>query len=198
VLARVLGQPFLYAGDYSPHRSRKHGAPPAGLSGDRFVVCLQNHDQVGNRANADRLTRLLGGPARQRLESSLLLLAPHLPLLFMGEEYGEERPFPFFCSFNDAQLVQAVRDGRRREFEALGWEGEVPDPQSPDTFAAARLSWSWPEGTPRRGCGGCTRTRRRRGASGRPCATSCGGGRGCCRTTSRGWCWSWPAARGSA
>jgi maltooligosyltrehalose trehalohydrolase len=150
-LARALETPFVYAGEYSPSRDRKHGAPPVGLGGDRFVVCLQNHDQVGNRARGDRLTTLLGGPARQRLASSLLLLSPYLPLLFMGEEYGEERPFPFFCSFTDAQLVQAVRDGRRREFAAFGWEGQVPDPQSPETFAAARLSWSWPEGSPQAG-----------------------------------------------
>ncbi len=150
-LARALETPFVYAGEYSPSRNRKHGAPPVGLTGDRFVVCLQNHDQVGNRARGDRLTALLGDPARQRLASSLLLLSPYLPLLFMGEEYGEERPFPFFCSFTDAQLVQAVREGRQREFAAFGWEGQVPDPQSPETFAAARLSWSWPEGSPQAG-----------------------------------------------
>src|SRR5262249_31717151 len=81
----------------------------------------------------------------------LMLLSPHLPLLFMGEEYGEARPFPFFCSFGDAPLVQAVREGRRREFAAFAWQGEVPDPQAESTFAAARLRWSWPEGTPRAG-----------------------------------------------
>jgi maltooligosyltrehalose trehalohydrolase len=150
-LARVLEQPFLYAGRYSPYRDRRHGAPPEGLSGDRFVVCLQNHDQVGNRASGDRLTRLLGTPERQRLAASLLLLSPHLPLLFMGEEYGEDRPFPFFCSFGDAKLVEAVRQGRRREFAAFAWQGEVPDPHGEGTFASARLSWSWPEGTPRAG-----------------------------------------------
>ncbi len=150
-LARALETPFLYAGEYSPYRDRKHGAPPVGLTGDRFVVSVQNHDQVGNRARGDRLTTLLGNPARQRLASSMLLLSPYLPLLFMGEEYGEERPFPFFCSFTDAQLVQAVREGRQREFAAFAWEGQVPDPQSPETFAAARLSWSWPEGSPQAG-----------------------------------------------
>ncbi len=150
-LADVLESPFLYAGDYSPSRGRKHGAPPDGLSGDRFVVCLQNHDQVGNRAAGDRLGPLLGSPARQRLAASLLLLAPYLPLVFMGEEYGEENPFPFFCSFCDAALVEAVRQGRRQEFAAFAWQGEVPDPHGEETFAAARLSWSWPEGTPRAG-----------------------------------------------
>src|SRR5262249_46950288 len=150
-LARAFEQPFVYAWDYSPYRGRKHGAPPEGLAGDRFVVCVQNHDQVGNRARGDRLNVLLGPPAKQRLAAGLLLLAPYLPLVFMGEEYGEENPFPFFCSFCDPQLVQAVREGRKREFDAFAWQGEVPDPHGEDTFESARLSWSWPEGTPRAG-----------------------------------------------
>ena len=144
-------RPFVYAWDYSPFRDRKHGAPPEGLSGDRFVVCLQNHDQVGNRAGGDRLDALLGSPAKQRLAAGLLLLSPYLPLLFMGEEYGEENPFPFFCSFGDPELVEAVREGRKKEFDAFTWQGEVPDPQGEETFASARLSWSWPEGTHRAG-----------------------------------------------
>jgi maltooligosyltrehalose trehalohydrolase len=150
-LAKVLTNPFLYAGDYSPHRDRKHGAPPEGLSGDRFVACLQNHDQVGNRARGDRLPALLRDPAKQRLASSLMLLSPYLPLLFMGEEYGEENPFPFFCSFSDPQLIEAVREGRKREFAAFADQGEVPDPHAEATFHSAALSWSWPEGTPRAG-----------------------------------------------
>jgi maltooligosyltrehalose trehalohydrolase len=77
-----------------------------------------------------------------------MLLSPYLPLIFMGEEYGEEHPFPFFCSFEDARLVQGVREGRRREFAAFAWQGQVPDPQDEATFASARLSWSWPEGSP--------------------------------------------------
>lgn len=149
-LARVLEQPFLYAGTYSKARDRSHGAPAGNLGGDRFVVAIQNHDQVGNRARGDRLGTLLEPPG-QRLAASLLLLAPHLPLLFMGEEYGETNPFPFFCSFGDAPLVEAVRQGRRREFAAFGWQGEVPDPHAESTFAAARLSWSWPAGSPRAG-----------------------------------------------
>jgi maltooligosyltrehalose trehalohydrolase len=150
-LAKAFEHPFVYAWDYSPYRGRKHGAPPEGLSGDRFVVCLQNHDQVGNRAIGERLNVLLESPAKQRLAAGLLLLAPHLPLLFMGEEYGEENPFPFFCSFCDPQLVQAVREGRQKEFDAFAWQAGVPDPHAEDTFAAAKLSWSWPEGTPRAG-----------------------------------------------
>jgi maltooligosyltrehalose trehalohydrolase len=69
----------------------------------------------------------------------------------MGEEYGEENPFPFFCSFEDPGLVQAVREGRKKEFDAFAWQGEIPDPQGEETFASAKLSWSWPDGTPRAG-----------------------------------------------
>ena len=118
------------------------------LPGDRFVVCIQNHDQVGNRARGDRLTTLLDSPAKHRLAASLMLLSPHLPLLFMGEEYGEDRPFPFFCSFCGAELVQAVREGRKREFaDFLGEGEEVPLPDAEQTFASAVLSWKWPEGS---------------------------------------------------
>ena len=150
-VAGSFERPFLYAWDYSPHRGRKHGAPADGLPGDRFVVCLQNHDQVGNRASGDRLCTLLKPTARRRLSAGLLLMAPHLPLLFMGEEYGEENPFPFFCSFGDPQLVQSVREGRKNEFEAFAEAGAVPDPQGEETFASAKLDWSWPEGTQRAG-----------------------------------------------
>jgi maltooligosyltrehalose trehalohydrolase len=147
-IAEVFQEPFLYAWKYSPFRGRKHGArPPAEWPGERFVVCLQNHDQIGNRARGERLSTLLDSPAKQRLAASMLLLSPYLPLLFMGEEYGEENPFPFFCSFEDSQLVQAVREGRKREFAEFAWQGEIPDPQAEETFRAARLAWSWPEGT---------------------------------------------------
>jgi maltooligosyltrehalose trehalohydrolase len=150
-LARAFERPFLYAGDYSPFRRRTHGASPEGLSGTHFVVCIQNHDQVGNRACGDRLGSLLRSPSQQRLAASLLLLSPYLPLLFMGEEYGEDKAFPFFCSFSGAKLMQAVNEGRKKEFEAFAWQGEVPEPGAPATFASAKLSWSWPEGTIRAG-----------------------------------------------
>jgi maltooligosyltrehalose trehalohydrolase len=151
-LADVLNSPFLYAGNYCRHRGRKHGASPAGLGGDRFVVCIQNHDQVGNRARGDRLSTLLDSPAQLRLAAALLLLSPHLPLLFMGEEYGEENPFPFFCSFCGPELIEAVREGRKREFaDFLDDAEEIPDPDAAATFASAKLSWSWPQGTARAG-----------------------------------------------
>ena len=152
-VARALQTPFVYAWDYSPHRQRKHGAPlPPDIPGDRFVVCIQNHDQVGNRARGDRLITLLDHPAKQRLASSLLLLAPYVPLLFMGEEYGETRPFPFFCSFRGPELIQAVREGRTRECaDFVSSAEEIPDPDAVETFASAKLTWSWPEGSPQGG-----------------------------------------------
>jgi maltooligosyltrehalose trehalohydrolase len=150
-LASVLEHPYLYHWDYSPFRDRKHGARPEGLAGDRFVVFLQNHDQIGNRASGDRLNTLIRSPAQQRLGACYLLLSPYLPLLFMGEEYGEENPFPFFCSFRGEELVRAVRDGRRREYSARDGQSDVPDPDDPVTFASARLSWSWPAGSVRAG-----------------------------------------------
>jgi len=150
-LARVLEEPYVYHGEYSRFRDRMHGARAEGLSGDRFVVFLQNHDQVGNRARGDRLNTLLRSEAKQRLCASFLLLSPYLPLLFMGEEYGEDNPFPFFCSFSDPELKSAVREGRRSQFADRGEGDLVADPTVEETFAAARLTWSWPEGTFRAG-----------------------------------------------
>jgi maltooligosyltrehalose trehalohydrolase len=150
-LAQVLEQPFLYNWEYSAFRDRKYGARPVGLAGDRFVVFLQNHDQVGNRASGDRLNTQMKSPAQRRLGASYLLLSPYLPLLFMGEEYGEESPFPFFCSFRSPELVKAVRDGRRHDYSAHDGQSEVPDPDALATFESARLSWSWPDGSERAG-----------------------------------------------
>jgi maltooligosyltrehalose trehalohydrolase len=147
LIPRVLEQTFVLNGGYSRYRGRRWGAPVGDLPGARFVVSVQDHDHIGNRARGERLAALLPPPA-QRLCASLMLLAPYLPLLFMGEEYGEENPFLFFCSFFDPRLIDDVRRGRRRDY-AL--EGDVPDPQAESTFAACRLSWSWPEGTARAG-----------------------------------------------
>lgn len=149
MVAHTLARPFLFEWTRSHHRDRKHGAPiPEETSMSQFVVCVQNHDQVGNRARGERLTSLLDSPSKQRLASSMLLLSPYIPLLFMGEEYGEMNPFPFFCSFCGDELLQLIREGRRREFsDFFATPDEVPDPSAPGTFQAARLSWSWPEGT---------------------------------------------------
>src|SRR5262249_20861698 len=147
-LPKVLERTFVLDGVYSHYRGRRFGAPDAGLPGDRFVASIQNHDQVGNRAGSERLTTLLPPPAL-RLALSLLLLAPRPPLLFMGEEYGEENPFLYFRSFEEAQLIEKVRNGRLREYAGLLTPAGMPDPQAEATFAASRLSWSWPDGSSR-------------------------------------------------
>jgi maltooligosyltrehalose trehalohydrolase len=111
-----------------------------GIPGDRFVVAIQNHDQVGNRAAGDRLSALVDA-ASLRLAAAILLLSPYVPLLFMGEEYGETNPFQYFVSHGDPNLIEAVRQGRRREFTAFGWAGDIPDPQAPTTFEASKPAW---------------------------------------------------------
>ena len=141
-LAKTLSSVFVNDGRYSPFRERRHGAPATEFPGDRFVAFTQNHDQVGNRAKSDRYAASLT-PAAVRLAAGILLLAPRLPLLFMGEEYGETNPFPFFSDFQDPHLIEAVREGRKKEFAYFGWDVEVPDPFAASTRDSAVLSWSW-------------------------------------------------------
>jgi maltooligosyltrehalose trehalohydrolase len=138
-LARALAEGFAYQGEPSEYFGRPRGTPSADLGGERFVVCLQNHDQVGNRAQGDRLTTIVPFAAA-KMAAALLFAAPALPLLFMGEEYGETSPFQFFTSFLDPALVEAVRQGRAAEFARFGWEGTIPDPSEPRTFLRSRLS----------------------------------------------------------
>ena len=137
-LARALQQGWRYAGDYSTFRRRHHGNSPKGLRPEQFVVCSQNHDQIGNRAVGDRLTSSLGVD-RLKLAAAAVLLSPFVPLLFMGEEYGETAPFPYFTSHSDPALTEAVRRGRREEFAAFGHSDEVPDPQAESTFESAKI-----------------------------------------------------------
>jgi maltooligosyltrehalose trehalohydrolase len=127
-------------GRRSEFRRRRHGAPAVDVPADRFVVAIQNHDQVGNRAQGERLGALVD-PERRRLAAALLLCGPYVPLLFMGEEYGEPHPFQYFVSHGDPALVEAVRQGRRREFAGFGWQQAVPDPQAEATFERSVLQW---------------------------------------------------------
>ncbi|HKN65778.1 MAG TPA: malto-oligosyltrehalose trehalohydrolase, partial [Gemmatimonadaceae bacterium] len=137
-VAASLREPFVYAGSFSPHRRRRHGGKSAGLPREKFVVAIQNHDQIGNRASGDRLSTLLA-PDQLRLAAALLLLSPYVPLIFMGQEYGETNPFQYFVSHGDPELVKAVREGRRKEFESFGWGDDVPDPQSEETLRRSVL-----------------------------------------------------------
>jgi len=147
-LAKVLRSVFRNDGGYSEFRGRRHGAPATEFPGDRFVAFAQNHDQVGNRAKSDRYAASLPASAA-RLAAGVVLLAPRLPLLFMGEEYGETNPFPFFCDLQDPEKAEAVREGRRAEFASFGWTETVPDPTAAATRDLAVLSWSWAD-DPRR------------------------------------------------
>ena len=140
-VARALEHRFIYTGQFAPHRKRRHGAPATDVPADRFVVCIQNHDQVGNRAAGERISTLTSFE-RQKLGAALYILSPYVPMLFMGEEWGETNPFQYFVSHGDEQLVDAVREGRRKEFEAFGWGDDVPDPQAEDTFRRSKLNWS--------------------------------------------------------
>ncbi|HVL82064.1 MAG TPA: malto-oligosyltrehalose trehalohydrolase [Actinomycetota bacterium] len=137
-LAEALRKGWIYDGRYSRHRQRRHGNPPDGLPPERFVVCVQNHDQVGNRAEGERLSALADHD-RLRVAAGLMLLSPFVPLLFMGEEYGETAPFLYFIDHSDPDLLEAVRTGRREEFSSFGWEGEVPDPADATTFERSRI-----------------------------------------------------------
>jgi len=137
-VAKALADRFVYDGRHSTYRRRRHGAPATDVPADRFVVFVQNHDQVGNRPNGERLAALVPLD-RQKLAAAVLLLSPYVPLLFMGEEYGETSPFLYFTSHGDPALVEAVRAGRRAEFARFAWEHHVPDPQAPETFLRSRL-----------------------------------------------------------
>jgi maltooligosyltrehalose trehalohydrolase len=140
-LATAYREGFVYAGRFSKFRGHRFGRSAAGLPGQRFVVFSQNHDQIGNRALGDRLTTIVDGP-RARLATAATLLAPFVPLLFMGEEYGETNPFPYFVDHTDPALIEAVRRGRRAEFPHFAGGPQPPDPATEPTFASARLAWS--------------------------------------------------------
>ncbi len=139
--ADVYEEPFFYARRYAPHRDRTHGRSSAGVPRQRFVVCAQNHDQTGNRPLGERLATLVAAD-RQRAAAALLLLSPYVPLLFMGEEYGETSPFLYFIEHGDPDLVEAVRAGRAREFHDIGKHDPPSDPQAEDTFVRSRIEWA--------------------------------------------------------
>ncbi len=138
-LAKALKEGFVYSGEYSAYRNRRHGNSSAGLPPQRFIVSSQNHDQVGNRLSGDRLSQTVPFE-KLKLAAGVVLLSPQIPLLFMGEEYGEIAPFCYFVSHSDPSLIEAVRQGRKDEFAAFQWLGEPMDPQDEATFARAKLN----------------------------------------------------------
>ncbi len=139
-LAKAYREAFVYDGARSAFRGRRHGAPARGIDGCRFVVFGQTHDQVGNRMLGDRLVATAGFEAA-KLAAGAVLLAPFVPLLFMGEEHAEPAPFLYFTSHAGSELADAVRQGRADEFAAFRWAGEPSDPQSGDTFRRSILHW---------------------------------------------------------
>jgi maltooligosyltrehalose trehalohydrolase len=139
-VAKAFRDRFVFEGAHSRYRGRARGSPARDVPADRFVVFAQNHDQVGNRARGERLGALVC-PERLRLAAALVLLSPYVPLLFMGEEYGERAPFLYFVDHGDPKLLEAVRRGRREEFRAFEPAGDVPDPGAEETFRRSILDW---------------------------------------------------------
>jgi len=137
-LAKSYEQGFAFTGQYSATRGRRHGVPSRHLPTERFVVCGQNHDQIGNRAQGERFSSLVDFESL-KLAAATVVLASGVPLLFMGEEYGETAPFLYFVSHSDENLIEAVRRGRREEFQSFAWKGEVPDPQAENSYRRSQL-----------------------------------------------------------
>lgn len=142
LIMRALQRGFVYDRRASPTWRRTQGRPVLGLPGHRFVACIQNHDQVGNRARGERLGHLAPFSSVQAA-AALLLCAPQTPMLFQGEEWGASSPFTYFTDHDEPDVAVAVAEGRKREFAAFGWAPQdVLDPQDPETFHMAVLDWA--------------------------------------------------------
>lgn len=141
MIACALEKGYVYVGQYSRFRKCSFGREPKGMPCRAFVVCSQNHDQVGNRMLGERLLAI-AGPEAARLAAAVVLLSPMTPLLFMGEEWGETNPFLYFVDHGDETLCRAVREGRKKEFEAFHALGEAPDPTAGQTFTTSKIDWS--------------------------------------------------------
>jgi maltooligosyltrehalose trehalohydrolase len=140
-LCKALEKAYVYDGRYSPFRKRRQGRAPVGLDGARFLAYLQNHDQVGNRPLGERSSQLMS-LGRLKAAAALILTSPFLPMFFQGEEWGATTPFLYFSDHQDPMLAAMVREGRRREFPGFAGNPEdIPDPQSPKTFARSKLAW---------------------------------------------------------
>ncbi len=138
-LATVMRNTFHLTGQHSEFYGQTWGRPAHDLPTDRFVISLHNHDHIGNRARGDRLASLVSSK-QLRLGACLTLLSPFIPMLFMGEEYGETNPFLFVCAVGDRQLSEGVRRGRKRDY---GLRGNIPDPQAETSFRDSVVSWDW-------------------------------------------------------
>ncbi|WP_035990613.1 malto-oligosyltrehalose trehalohydrolase [Leptolyngbya sp. KIOST-1] len=139
-LATAIRDRFVYSGKFSPFRRRRHGNDATDLPSHQFIVCAQNHDQIGNAKGCDRLSKLIPFDAL-KLTAAVLLTSPYIPLLFMGEEYGEVAPFNYFIDHSDPELVKAVYEGRKREFREAHGFGEPAPAHEVSTFEASKLNW---------------------------------------------------------
>ncbi|HEX3915403.1 MAG TPA: malto-oligosyltrehalose trehalohydrolase [Steroidobacteraceae bacterium] len=140
-VATALRDGYVYQGQYSAFRGRRHGRAPQGVAARQLVVSAQNHDQIGNRAQGERLSMMLDLPELKAI-AALTLLSPFVPLLFQGEEWGAATPFQYFTDHQDPELGRLVAEGRSREFSAFRWQGAIPNPQDPATFARSKLDWT--------------------------------------------------------
>ncbi len=141
-LAKAIKDVFVFDGQYSKFRDRSHGRPVDNLSAHHFVNFLQNHDQIGNRAFGDRIQETIGLP-RTKVALGLVMMAPYIPMLFMGEEYAASTPFLYFADHEDPEMAKLVSEGRKREFADFGFDGaEIPNPEDPDVFQRSKLNWA--------------------------------------------------------
>lgn len=148
-LCKAFKDAYVYDGQYSRHRHKHFGVKAESNPGQQFIVCSQNHDQVGNRMLGERTSQLVSFEM-QKLLAGAVIVSPYLPMLFMGEEYAETNPFQYFISHSEPELIEAVRKGRKAEFAAFHAQGEAPDPHSEMTFNNSRLQWRLLEHEPHR------------------------------------------------
>jgi maltooligosyltrehalose trehalohydrolase len=140
-LAKALTKNFVQDGAYSKYRRRSHGRPADELSPHHFLGYIQNHDQVGNRAVGDRVHETVGFD-RAKVAAAIVLTAPFIPMIFQGEEYAASTPFQYFADHEDPEMAKSVKNGRRGEFAAFGWNPEeIPDPEDVETFLRSKLNW---------------------------------------------------------
>jgi maltooligosyltrehalose trehalohydrolase len=140
-IEKALEKTFVYDGIYSTHRKRVHGRPAAHLPQDRFLGYIQTHDQVGNRAQGERV-HISAGMDRARIAAALVMTSPFVPMIFQGEEWAASSPFLYFADHDDPHIAKLVSEGRRNEFAAFGWDPKsIPDPEKRETFLRSKLRW---------------------------------------------------------
>jgi maltooligosyltrehalose trehalohydrolase len=140
-LVKAIREGYVYSWQYSKLRKKHYGSSSREIPASQFVVFTQNHDHVGNRMLGERLNSLIPFPA-MKLVAALVLHSPYIPILFMGEEFGETNPFLFFVSHSEPELIEAVRKGRSDEFKHFEWADQTPDPESEETFLRSKIDWN--------------------------------------------------------